>query len=190
MKSFTASLVCDSTRPCLRAAVTWVPEYLQQVSVGIAKIAGVGPPGTVVRSVGERGPGGLAWLSRVSISTLLATPCPMLNSPAFGGPNGTPASLARSLRELSHRTGPSRSSNVAMAPAGLTSPPTNSVPTTLCDSSSRPSQQKSSARSGLATASVIMSRRASSRAPGLTAPEGRSWCGRADPLVRAGDPRA
>jgi len=37
----------------------WVPEYLPQVSVGIAEVTGVDPPGTVVRLVCERRSGGL-----------------------------------------------------------------------------------------------------------------------------------
>jgi hypothetical protein len=54
------SLVLDvASRLLLRAEEPWVVEDLPEVSVGIAKVAGVDPPWTVVRPVGERGTGGL-----------------------------------------------------------------------------------------------------------------------------------
>ena len=68
------------------------------VSVGIAKVAGIDPPWTGVRSVGERGSGACAWVSRASTSVLLARACPILNSPVLGGPSGTLASFASSVR--------------------------------------------------------------------------------------------
>src|ERR1700728_13303 len=46
-------------RLLLWAEKPWVVENLPEVPVGIAKVAGVDPPGTVVRLVGERGSSGL-----------------------------------------------------------------------------------------------------------------------------------
>ena len=65
---------------------------------------------------------------------------PMLNSPDWAGPSGTPASFASSVRGYRARIRfPSRW-NIAMSPAGLSSLQTNSVPMTPAESSPRPSR--------------------------------------------------
>ena len=80
----------ELTRPCrslLRGVFGRVPDDLPEVSVGIAEIAGVDPPGTIVRSPGDSR-AGLPRLGRARRRPRLcsATSWPMLNSPVFGGP--------------------------------------------------------------------------------------------------------
>jgi hypothetical protein len=52
----------------------WIPQDLPQVAVGIAEVAGVDTPGTVVGPVGQRRTGRpSAWASSASTSASLGT---------------------------------------------------------------------------------------------------------------------
>ena len=63
---------------------------------------------------------------------------PPLNSPVFGGQkNGTPGVLRQLGAGVEGQDQPARSSNIAMAPAGSTLSPANSVAITPRDSNSR-----------------------------------------------------
>src|SRR6266545_1176704 len=76
-------------------------------------------------------PAAWAWASSASTAALSATAWPMLNSPLLAGPGWIVASFASSVRGHMARMRPPCNWNIATAPEGLVSSPTNSVPIEL-----------------------------------------------------------
>src|SRR5215208_3776921 len=117
-----------------------VPGDLPEMAIEVPEIHGVDPPGPLVGVVGARRAGCLRAGEQCVDLVPARDQVADAEFTVAGAPRATVASFASSERGYRTRVRPPRSWNMAAAPAGVVSSPTNSVPITPVDSSPSPSR--------------------------------------------------